>query len=139
MGFLEVWKNGIVSGGDYADRADGKTCYPEPVPDSGALAHFDQAQGTPRCSSTCTNTGRFPRSLKADRYFGSNAVGVMQGTGDIDATFGFGTVGLVRKNPLALVKRQLWAGGSVGMGFVVFTDFLSYTGGIYGPTTNQMS
>merc|ERR1719316_235766 len=49
--------DGVVTGGDYPDREDGKTCYPYPVEDKDALQHFDSRVKTPACHSSCQNKG----------------------------------------------------------------------------------
>jgi len=59
---------GTVTGTDYADRANGDSCFPYPVKNVDATKHFESQVVTPECRNFCPEL-LYPRAYGKDKYF----------------------------------------------------------------------
>ncbi|CAM9758212.1 unnamed protein product, partial [Hapterophycus canaliculatus] len=112
-------KTGVVSGGDYADIGTGTTCKPyEFMPcahhvDPGASGYPacpDHEYPTPECLKECSETSFSGGTYGEDKKMAKEAY----------------SVGGIEDIQLDMMKH-----GSVTAAFSVYSDFLTYTGGVY--------
>ncbi|CBN78981.1 cathepsin B-like proteinase [Ectocarpus siliculosus] len=112
-------KTGVVTGGDYADIGTGTTCKPyEFMPcahhvDPGASGYPACPDGeypTPECLSECSETNFSGGSYGEDKKMAREA---------------YSLAGIEN------IQRDMMKYGSVTAAFSVFSDFLTYSGGVY--------
>eukprot|EP00752_Nemacystus_decipiens_P008841 g7890.t1 len=118
-------RTGVVSGGDYSDIGTGKTC--KPYEFQPCAHHVDPgASGYPACPSSEYPT---PECLAECS----------------DADFNGGTYGQDKKKAreayslsgVEAIQLDMMKYGSVTAAFSVYSDFLTYTGGVYSNTSGH--
>jgi len=111
-------KQGVSTGGDYADVGTGLTCKPYSMtscahhvaPPAGMVACDDVPDyKTPKCTNTCADT-KYGTEYKADKVFASSSYSV---------------------KTVANIQRELMEKGSVYATLTVYEDFEAYSSGVY--------
>jgi len=111
-------KNGVSSGGDWADVNTGATCKPYSMqtcahhvtPPEGMVACDSLASyDTPKCTSTCTDSG-YGTAYSKDKHYASTSYSVKG----------------VQNMQLELMEK-----GTLSVSLTVYEDFEYYTGGVY--------
>merc|ERR1719281_1369678 len=114
-------RKGVVTGGDYPDRGDGKTCYPYPIVDKDSKSHFDSQVSTPRCYSRCQEKN-YPRAYKDDKY---KPAGHAYKVGQQKPADGN------KRQEWMKIKTEISTKGSVVLMYAATQDHMSYTGGVW--------
>jgi cathepsin B len=121
--FTYAVKLGIVSGGTYNQSGTGETCFPYPLP---PCSHHEQGPypmcpsseyATPKCPAhTCTDS-LYPVPWSNDTHMAKKAYSVPQ--------------------DVASIQTEIMTRGSVAATMDVYSDFLTYTSGVYVHTTGS--
>jgi len=117
--------SGVVTGGDYQDIGDGKTCYPFILP---TCAHHmghatksypqcpDQEYPSPSCKRQCTESA-YPRSYQSDKMRADSSYSV---------------------RGVSQIQQELMTNGPLWVAFSVYADFPLYKSGVYRHTSGEM-
>lgn len=117
-------KNGVSTGGDYADVGKGTTCKPYTL--QSCAHHVEPPEGmvacstlpeykTPTCTSTCSESG-YGTDYKNDKHFASSSYSVKGVTN---------------------MQKELMEKGTLSVSLTVYEDFESYAGGVYQHKTGK--
>ena len=116
-------KEGVVSGGDYADMNTGKSCSPYSLescahhvaPTDGMPACDDLPEySTPKCPKQCESG--YAVDFSKDKHFASSSYGI-KGTENM--------------------QQELMEKGTLPVSMTVYEDFEAYTGGVYQHKTGK--
>lgn len=119
-----IRSSGVVTGGDYKDIGDGKTCYPFSLPTCAhhmghATKSYPECPGnnypSPRCARKCTESG-YPGSYSSDKVRADSSYSV-RGESQI--------------------KQELMTNGPMYASFSVKPDFPMYNKGVYHSSGGQ--
>lgn len=117
-------KNGVVTGGDYADINKGTTCKPYSMkscahhvtPPPGMVACDTLPEySTPKCTSTCSETA-YSVSYSKDKHFASDSYSV---------------------KGVSNMQKELMEKGTISVALTVYEDFETYTSGVYQHVTGK--
>lgn len=113
---------GVVTGGDYTDAGSGATCYPyslapcaHHVPASTKYPTCPADEGSAQCKSACTDSG-YSGSYDSDKVKATTAYSV-RGEESI--------------------MQELSTNGPMYVAFDVYSDFETYSSGVYHATTSE--
>ena len=121
-GVMFIIAYGVVTGNDFGSPTS-ESCQPYPF-----SPYLTTVPATPACVTTCG--AGYPVSWANDRQYGDNGYTVSQYSGS--------TLNIA--STVAAAKAEILARGSIIAGFTVWSDFMSYTSGIYvkSPTATEV-
>jgi len=117
-------KNGVVTGGDYADINKGTTCKPysfkscahHVAPPAGMVACDTLPEyHTPKCTSTCSETA-YGVPFAKDKHFATDSYSIKGVTN---------------------MQKELMTKGTVSVALTVYEDFETYSSGVYRHVTGK--
>jgi cathepsin B len=113
-------KHGLVSGGDSPDKGKGDSCFPYQLEQCG---HHEASPLIP-CPQVCSpgecSTPKCPTACSEKTYATAWAADKRKAQG-----------GAYRLSSVAAAQTDIMTHGSISAAFTVYSDFLTYTGGVY--------
>jgi cathepsin B len=118
-------KNGVSTGGDWADMNTGKTCKPYSMqscahhvtPPAGMVGcETLPSYSTPKCASTCSDAGYKAHAYSADKHKAKTSYSV---------------------KTVENMQKELMEKGTLSVSLTVYEDFEAYSSGVYRHVTGK--